>query len=61
METTGSRRRDEAPHRRDERSTRPWAERAWLECKGLLLDEQAYLAALGRGGAQRMAIPVWGS
>lgn len=33
-------------------------ERAWLERRGRLLDERAFLAALGRGGAQRMAIPL---
>ncbi|MGC5075937.1 hypothetical protein [Agrococcus sp. DT81.2] len=60
METTISttdRQRDDV--RRPQRDRGPaWAERTWLEGKGRLLDERAYLAALGRGGAQRMAIPL---
>ncbi len=60
METTTSttdRQRDGG--RRQERQRGPgMPERSWLEGKGRLLDERAYLAALGRGGAQRMAIPL---
>lgn len=44
--------RAEAARHTEAASDRPWA------CSARLLDERAYLAALGRGGAQRMAIPL---
>lgn len=55
--STTRRRHDDARQREAEQSV-PWPTRAWLPPKGKLLDESAYLAALGRGGAQRMAIPL---
>jgi hypothetical protein len=48
--------RDRAPEQ-DERR-RPMDERVWLATSGKLLDERAFLEALGRGGAHRMAIPL---
>lgn len=56
--TTTTRRPRDSARRQEYAPSAPWAERSWLECKGKLLDESAYLAALGRGGAQRMAIPL---
>jgi hypothetical protein len=53
---TDDRARDRAPRTDGERT--PAQERAWLATSGKLLDERAFLEALGRGGAQRMAIPL---
>jgi hypothetical protein len=61
METTqqpdpfsGPRRRSN-DERRDDQRRDP---RRWLASSSRLLDADAYIAALGRGGAQRMAIAI---
>lgn len=56
--TTTTRRQCDGARRQEREPSAPWAERSWLQCEGELLDERAYLAALGRGGAQRMAVPL---
>lgn len=48
--------RDRAPQRDERRG--PADDRVWLATSGKLLDERAFLKALGRGGAHRMAIPL---
>ena len=50
---TMSRQRDDRPQ--EPASSAPGASQRGA---GKLLDERAYLAAFGRGGAQRMAIPL---
>ncbi len=48
--------RDRAPEPAEQRSAAD--RRVWLATSGTLLDERAFLDALGRGGAHRMAIPL---
>lgn len=58
MDSTAGARKDDSRRDAAARETATAAERAWLRTSGRVLDERAFLAALGRGGAQRMAIPL---